>query len=341
MKTQLLATDTPAQRSRSLEIAANALRDGKLVAFPTETVYGLGANALAEESVRAVFQVKGRPTDNPLIVHVHSRKQALELMQEVPPLFEELANEFWPGPLTVVVRHNAAIPDIVTAGLTTVALRLPDLKLTRNLLCMAGVPIAAPSANISGRPSPTSAGEVYEDLKGAITAVLDGGPCEVGIESTVLDLTTEFPTILRPGTVTREDIEDVIQSSVYFTDDLPERPASPGMKYKHYAPTAELVIMHHERSDLSDALAKRIAGARREGKTTALLAPDRYADTGADLLFSLGEGSAVDYARLLYAGLRDLDAKGASIIFCPGIPPEGIGYAVMNRLEKAATHIER
>jgi len=341
MRTKFLQTATSEQRAESLEIASMALRSGKLVAFATETVYGLGANALDERAVSDVYRVKGRPADNPMIVHVHSRRQALDLMQDVPLLFGELANEFWPGPLTMVVRHNAAIPDIVTAGLATVALRMPDHKLTRELLRATGIPVAAPSANISGKPSPTTASEVYQDLKGSIFAVLDGGDCSVGIESTVLDLTTDFPTILRPGTVTREDLEDVIQSRVYFATDLPERPASPGVKYKHYAPEAELVVILHGRVDMGDSLKRRIARARRSGKRTALLAPDGFASIGADIFYGLGEGTAVEYARMLYAGLRALDALGADVIFCPGIEPEGIGYAVMNRLGKAASRFGR
>ncbi|MCZ7557704.1 MAG: L-threonylcarbamoyladenylate synthase [Bacteroidia bacterium] len=341
MRTIFLQTQTASQRSDSVVKASDALRQGKLVAFPTETVYGLGANALDERAVREIFRVKGRPEDNPLIVHVHSRKQATELMQDVPPLFTELANEFWPGPLTMVVPRNAAVPDIVTAGLSSVALRMPDHQLTREFLRAAAVPVAAPSANISGRPSPTSGLDVYHDLKGLIFAVLDGGSCDVGIESTVLDLTTDLPTILRPGTVTREDLEDVIQSRVYFATDIPDRPAAPGMKYKHYAPEAELVVIRSEHPDAEGTLKRRMLQAQRTGKRTALLAPERFDSTGADLRFSLGEGAAVDYARMMYAGLRALDAGGADIIFCPGIPEEGIGYAVMNRLGKAASKVIR
>jgi L-threonylcarbamoyladenylate synthase len=341
MRTLFLETQTPSQRSGSVARASEALRKGKLIAFPTETVYGLGANALDERAVRDIYRVKGRPVDNPLIVHVHSREQATELMQDVPPLFEELANEFWPGPLTLVVRHNAAIPDVVTAGLSTVALRMPDHILTRELLRAAAVPVAAPSANISGRPSPTTGLDVYRELKGLIFAVLDGGSCVVGIESTVLDLTTEIPTILRPGTVTREDIEDVIQSRVYFATDIPKLPPSPGMKYKHYAPAAELIVIRHDHPDTEGTLKRRILKAKRSGKRTALLAPERFDVASADLHFSLGDGSAVDYARLLYAGLRTLDTGGADIIFCPGIPEDGIGFAVMNRLGKAATKMIR
>ena len=320
-----------------LAIAADLLRQGELVAFPTETVYGLGANALNEAAVRRVYEVKGRPTDNPMIVHVHSCQQARELMQVVPDFFSELTNEFWPGPLTLIVKHNAAVPDVVTAGLDTVALRIPDLRVTRDLLRLANIPLAAPSANISGRPSPTTAEQVFNDLNGRISAVLDGGPCPLGIESTVLDLTSAEPTILRPGTVTREDLEDVTQSRVYFAETNSDRPLSPGMKYRHYAPRAELKIIPW--NDLVESMLRDTCTAVRQhveaGKRGGLIAPDSFRGCGETHWYSLGAGLAVDYARLLYAGMRELDEAGAEVILCPGIEAEGIGLAVMNRLMKA------
>ena len=327
----LLLHNTPSDLAR----AAALLREGEVVAFPTETVYGLGAHALMEQSVRRVYEVKGRPTDNPMIVHVHSCAQARELMQEVPPLFAELTNEFWPGPLTLIVKHNAAVPDVVTAGLDTVVLRMPDLRITRELLALAGVPIAAPSANLSGRPSPTEAGPVFEDLQGRIAAVLDGGPCPVGIESTVLDITVPEPIILRPGTVTREDLEDVIQSRVHFADRLEGAPRSPGVKYRHYAPRAALRIVAFADDDTIASRLRESIAACASDQHVALLAPERFQGSGEQLFFSLREGSAVDYARLLYTGLRTLDQQDADIIFCPAIEASGIGYAVMNRLMKA------
>ncbi len=335
MDTLYLSTD-PASLKSSVSTAAELLRAGELVAFPTETVYGLGANAFDEQAVRQVYAVKGRPADNPMIVHVHSQRQARELMQEVPDLFGELVNEFWPGPLTLIVRHNAAVPDAVTAGLDTVALRMPDLKITRSLLCAAGVPVAAPSANISGKLSPTDAQSVFADLKGKIAAVLDGGACPVGIESTVLDLTTSDPVILRPGTVTRENLEDVIQSCVQFAAQESDRPLSPGMKYRHYAPRASLILVSPVHGDIASVLAAQIREHVSAGRKAGLLAPDSLRGMGESAFFSLRQGTPVDYARLLYAGLRSLDSEGVEVIFCPGIEEEGIGVAVMNRLGKAA-----
>ncbi|MCB2203124.1 threonylcarbamoyl-AMP synthase [bacterium] len=333
MNTHLLHTT-----HTDITTAARLLREGGLVAFPTETVYGLGANALDEQAVRKVYEVKGRPTDNPMIVHVSSVQQARELMQVEPPLFAELTNEFWPGPLTLIVRHNAAVLDVVTAALDTVALRMPDLAVTRRLLEAAGVPVAAPSANLSGRPSPTTAQTVFEELNGRIDAVLDGGDCPVGIESTVLDLTSPQPVILRPGTVTREDIEEVIQGNVYFADAQSGAPRSPGTKYRHYAPHAPLKIIPWESdpTEMQNALQRSIAGHLEENERVGLLAPSSYRDCGEHVFFSLGDGSALSYARLLYAGLRSLDTANVDIILCPAIEAVGVGVAVMNRLEKAA-----
>jgi L-threonylcarbamoyladenylate synthase len=335
LKTLILPTD-PDHLAGSLDTAAALLREGKLVAFPTETVYGLGANALDEAAVRRVFDVKGRPRDNPMIVHVHERAQALELMQVVPAYYEELVNEFWPGPLTLIVKRNAAVPDIVTAGLDTVAVRLPDHPVTRALLRLTEVPVAAPSANLSGRPSPTDARTVFEDLQDLIEAVLDGGSCDVGIESTVLDLTSRIPTILRPGTITREDLEDVLQTHVAEAGADASRPLSPGMKYRHYAPRADLFVLPLCDDDaMRIALAASIASARQTGRTVGLLAPERFRGCGEDIFFSLIGGTPVDYARHLYAGLRSLDEVRVDVMYCPAILPTGIGAAVMNRLEKA------
>ena len=335
MDTLYLSTD-PASLKTSVTTAAELLRAGELVAFPTETVYGLGANALDEQAVRRVYAVKGRPLDNPMIVHVHGQRQARELMQEVPDLFGELVNEFWPGPLTLIVRHNAGVPDVVTAGLDTVAIRMPDLKVTRSLLRTAAIPVAAPSANISGKLSPTDAQSVYADLQGRIAAVLDGGACPIGIESTVLDLTSREPVILRPGTVTRENLEDVIQGRVHFASAGTDRPLSPGMKYRHYAPRASLLLVSPHHEDIAAVLAAQIREHASAGRNVGLLAPAAMRGMGENAFYSLRDGTPVDYARLLYAGLRALDAEGVDVIVCPGIEEEGIGVAVMNRLGKAA-----
>ncbi|MBR9978039.1 MAG: threonylcarbamoyl-AMP synthase [Bacteroidetes bacterium] len=337
METRLLPTDNEGAVEYAIAHGAELLRTGKLLAFPTETVYGLGANALDEIAVRRIYEVKGRPKDNPMIVHVHAKEQARELMQSVPPCFDELANEFWPGPLTLIVERNAAIPDVVTAGLSGVALRLPDHALARALLRRTALPVAAPSANVSGRPSPTDARMVMDYLDGRIDAVLDGGPCAVGIESTVLDISMKQPVILRPGTVTREDIEDVLQTYVSVTGVDATTPRSPGVKYRHYAPRARLIVFPYSDDDgMAGTLGAAIGQACRREQRTGLLAPERFRGCGEHVFYSLREGTAVDYARHLYAGLATLDAAAVAVIFCPGIPATGIGAAVMNRLCKAS-----
>ena len=328
-------------RGGQLALAAEALRAGELVAFPTETVYGLGANIYDEDALRAIFDVKGRPHDNPMIVHVSDPEQAAELALRIPRYFSELAEVFWPGPLTLVILRNASVLDTVTAGLDSVAVRMPGHKIARALIAEAGVPLAAPSANRSGRPSPTCAEDVFAELGGSIFAVVDGGPCAVGIESTVLDLTRRVPTILRPGVVTREQLEAVLGTHVAVARSTALRPRSPGQKYMHYAPETPLVLLlpsengTRTRKRLKDAL----RSLREEGRTAGLLAPEKFSPFDADAFFSLDAGTPVHYARLIYRGLRALDALALDSILCPGLAEEGIGLAVMNRLRKAASEI--
>jgi len=321
-------------RTAMIETAAAFILEGKLVALPTETVYGLGANIFNENAVLEIFRVKRRPADNPLIVHVASLQQAMSLMLDVPMYFEELTNRFWPGPLTLVVQKNAAVLDCVTAGLASVALRMPDHSLTREVIRKAGVAIAAPSANISGRPSPTNAADVLEEMGDTITAVLDGGPCRLGIESTVLDLTGAVPVLLRPGSITREDIEAVIQTNVIIGHMSERQPQSPGMKYRHYSPRTPFRLLACEGND-SAPITTEIARYHSLGKKVALIAPENFSSTKVEAFFSLGNGAPVEYARLLYSALRTLDKAGVDVILCPAIPEEGIGCAVMNRLRKA------
>ena len=320
----------------SVKLAARELRSDRVVAFPTETVYGLGANVFSERAVRKIFRIKGRPADNPLIVHVASRAQARALMQSVPRQFDKLAAHFWPGPLTLVVPKNAAVPDCVTAGLATVGIRMPAHPMARALIRACGTPIAAPSANISGRPSPTTAADVLEDLGAHGVLVLDGGPCALGIESTVLDLSGDAPMILRPGSITAAQIEDVLGLRVRAASASVRRPASPGMKYRHYAPRTPLYLVAKERRATTAVLRAAVAGLRAAGRRVALLAGSDCASVRADAFYPLGNGTPVDYARHMYQGMRALDKSGADVMLCPAIEEQGIGLAVMNRLKKAA-----
>ena len=338
------ADSTPADIGR----AAAILRAGRLVAFPTETVYGLGANGLDEDAVARIFAAKGRPQDNPLILHVAASDEVRPLLKEVPEEAERLMARFWPGPLTLVLPRSPLVPDIVTGGLDTVAVRLPDHPVARRIIRAAGVPIAAPSANLSGRPSPTTAEHVLADLDGRVEVVIDGGPTHVGVESTVLDLTTTPPAILRPGGVTREQLEDflgaVIGPEASREGGDQQRPRSPGMKYTHYSPAAPLLLFLGPPELVVRAVAERAAAERRDGRRVGILTNDRHleayrADPG-DILVSLGpEGDARAAAMHLFQCLRAFDAEGAEVILAEGIDEAGIGLAVMNRLRKAASRI--
>ena len=332
MTTQLL---TPAETGRAAEI----LRAGGLVALPTETVYGLGASALNEDAVKRIFEVKGRPQDNPLIVHVAGPEALGEWCRDVPETAYRLTARFWPGPLTLVLNCRKTgdphIPDRVTAGLDTVAMRCPDHPATLAVIREAGIPIAAPSANLSGKPSTTTALHCLHDLTGKVEAVLDGGPCRVGLESTILDLTVDPPRVLRPGGVTLEQLREVL-GTVELDPGLVqpgETPKAPGMKYRHYAPAAAVTLVR-----CRDAEAFRAYGESLPDEGTAVLCW-----TGEEALFpgkrvmAYGRGDAPEtLAANVFAALRELDAPEVKriLVRCP--EETGVGLAVVNRLKKAA-----
>lgn len=320
--------------------AARLIQQGKLVAFPTETVYGLGANALNEEAVKQVYQVKGRPSDNPLIVHVSSFEMVEQYAEDIPTLMKPLVEAFWPGPLTLIVKgKNGVFPDCVTGGLATVAFRMPDNQKTLQLISQAGVPLVGPSANTSGKPSPTTAAHVYHDLKGKIAGILDDGATQIGVESTVLDLTSEdnIPMILRPGAVTRNDLEKVV-GTVAIDQHLikeNEAPKAPGMKYKHYAPDTPVLIVEGSKEQWKEA----ISWATNNKKKTGIYASQEIVDflgTNDFIAVSFGENTVENATRFLFAGLRELDGKNVDIIFAQAFPEELLGAAYMNRLKKAA-----
>lgn len=330
-----------------LQEAVAALRAGYLVAFPTETVYGLGADALNPEAVRRIFVAKGRPADNPLIVHVSSVDMARELTgcHDQLAVVERLADAFWPGPLTVVVTRTPAIPDVVTAGLHTVGLRWPAHPVAHRLIQLLGRPVAAPSANRSGRPSPTLAEHVLADLNGRIAGVIDGGPCAVGLESSVVDVTQWPPVLLRPGGVTPADLERVlgepveihpnIDAAAVVESDEPVR--SPGMKYVHYAPVTPVVLLEPP----VDAQRVRAAAAaeRSKGSRVGLLLTEETAKAGFDcpvlLLGSRAHPETIGES--LFRLLRKIDDGSYDVVIVEGIEPVGVGLAVMNRLRRAAT----
>ena len=339
MITQLLSPDTEAYT-----LAAEILKSGGLVAFPTETVYGLGANALDRDAVLSIFAAKGRPADNPLIVHIHDRKQ-LEPLCEVPERALPLIDAFWPGPLTILCTRKPAIPEQVTAGLPTVAIRMPSHPVARAMLEACDLPIAAPSANSSGRPSPTTAAHVMEDMDGKIPLIIDGGMCDVGVESTVLDLCHGDPVILRPGGVTREMISRVLNCEVTIAGSVlrplreNEKALSPGMRYRHYAPHAVVTLVQGSEDHVVPLLEKLCREQELLGKKTCVLCFSEHVNT---LLachpHDIGpSGSPSEIAHRLFDILRRLDEEGMEMVFSEVIPPEGVGLAVMNRLGRAAS----
>ncbi len=333
---------SPATPESLLE-AAQLLKEGQLVAFPTETVYGLGANALDPDAVLSVFAAKGRPADNPLIVHIWDTAQ-LDDLCEVPRLAHPLMEAFWPGPLTLLMPRKETIPDAVTAGLDTVAMRMPSHPVARELLRVCGLPIAAPSANRSGKPSPTSSKYVYQDMQGRIPLILDGGDCDVGLESTVLDITSSVPTILRPGGITKGMLEKVIgpvnvAGSVLRPLKAGEKALSPGMRYRHYAPKGEVTLVEGEPDQVVAAMRALCTDAREHGLKACVMCFSEHMDELHSCdphdLGSIQDPRATAH-RLFYV-LRQLDDEEMDVIYSEVLPPDGVGLAVMNRLGRAAS----
>ena len=329
--------------SASVREAAGILKTGGLVAFPTETVYGLGANAFDADAVLSIFTAKGRPADNPLIVHIHDRAQ-LDEIGDIPPRAPALMDAFWPGPLTILFPRKASIPDVVTAGLSTVAVRMPSHPVALSLLRESGVPVAAPSANRSGRPSPTTAMHVLEDMRGIIPMILDGGPCEIGVESTVLDLTHGSPVILRPGGVTKSMLEEVLHEEVYLAGSIlrplqpDEKALSPGMRYKHYAPKGNVTLVRGGETAVVSTLRLLCRQDLAAGKKSCVLCFTEHVPMLSDCC-PHDMGSVENHAEIahrLFDILRHLDQEGMETIYSEVIPPEGVGLAVMNRLGRAA-----
>lgn len=322
-----------------IDEAAEYLKKGEVVAFPTETVYGLGADATNERAVQKIYKAKGRPSDNPLIIHVSSLSQVKEFVTEIPKEAELVMSHFWPGPCTVVLNKKGPLARSVTGGLETIGVRMPDHPVALELIKKAGVPLAAPSANSSGKPSPTTAGHVLNDLNGKIIGVIDGGATGVGLESTVLDLTNpKKPTILRPGGVSFEELTEVL-GEVFIDahlEDNTQAPKSPGMKYRHYSPDKPVYILPENTSKTADLIEK----LNDEGHTVGLMVSDQsleVVDHEKIILFSLGDKEIPsEAASRLYEGLRKLDQSDATIILAEPYDQTGIGRAYMNRLEKAA-----
>ena len=322
------------QDAEATETAAKILKNGGLVAIPTETVYGLAANALDPQAVKNIFIAKGRPQDNPLIVHVSSLEEIPPLVEKVDPRLNALAEKYWPGPLTVIMKKSSLIPNEVSAGLDTVAIRMPSNPCARAIIKAAGVPLAAPSANASGKPSPTKASHVIEDLDGKIDAVVDGGECSVGVESTVVTLETNPPTLLRPGGITPEQLSEVlgeisISPAVFEKLKSGEKAQSPGMKYKHYAPTAQVTIIKGSFEQFKKFLYAQkdtVCAVCFEGEGKYF---EKYIEYGK-------ENDGLSQAHRIFDALREVDAMGCARAFVRCPISSGVGLAVYNRLLRSA-----
>lgn len=331
----------------SLALAKQYLKQGELVAFPTETVYGLGAWALSDEGIARIYQAKGRPSDNPLIVHIAPEFALDTLVRRIPEPLPLLAARFWPGPLTLIMPKRAEISSRITGGLDTVAVRMPSHPAAMALLQYTGMPLAAPSANRSGRPSPTTAVHVQEDMQGRIPLILDGGDCQVGLESTVLDLTGEIPMILRPGAITKEMLEEVIpevavdpavkQAREVAADIVPR---APGMKYRHYAPKGRLIVTDATAEQMAQLIAMQPAGEKIGCIVTGQLLQElsqRLAGRSVQMICLGDREHPEELAANLFGALREADEKNLTLLYGEALPREGMGEAIMNRFLKAAS----
>lgn len=342
VKTEYVTMTEDAIDEAAIARAGRILKDGGLVAFPTETVYGLGGDALNPESSKKIYAAKGRPSDNPLIVHVCRWEDVAPIVEEIPKEAEKLAAAFWPGPMTMIFNKSSLVPYETTGGLDTVAVRFPSNKIAAAMIRAGGGYIAAPSANKSGRPSPTEALYCKEDLDGKVEMIIDGGQVGIGLESTIIDLTEEKPTILRPGYITKEMLEKVLgEVDVDRTIIAPNsgiRPKAPGMKYRHYAPQGDLAIVEGSPEHVVSYINEACGKAKAEGKVTGIICTDETRDRyQADYVYSAGTRSDEEtVARQLFKILREFDDDGAQVLFSESFAGGGICMAIMNRLMKAA-----
>ena len=339
MNTTISKIDRKNIDNKIIENAGKIINKGSLVAFPTETVYGLGADGLNEEACKHIFEAKGRPNDNPLILHISNISMLYNLTDEINEESKKLMESCWPGPLTIIFKKSDKIPSAVTAGLDTVAIRYPKDEIALALISAANTPIAAPSANLSGKPSPTRAIDVYQDLNGKIPLIIDGGACEIGIESTVIDLSEEVPTILRPGFYTYEYIKDILPN-VRLDDsiiDSKKIPKSPGQKYTHYAPKAKMEIFVGEKA--SDEILKKALDERSKGKKVGILVFEDQLSKFKDFkLISLGNRYDLTYmSHVLFTSLRLMDDENVDLILAEGVSEEALGKSIMNRMKKSAS----
>ena len=353
MKTRVVTIDPDKPDPAAIEDAAATLKAGKLVAFPTETVYGLGANALDEAAVRRIFAAKERPPTDPLIVHIAHVGQVTQCASAFPAEARKLALSFWAGPLTLILPKKPSIPDLVTAGLPSVALRAPSHRVARALMEMSGIPIAAPSANRFSRPSPTTAAHVAADLDGRVDLILDGGPTDIGLESTIVDFTVDPPVVRRPGGITYEQVhslvpEVVMQEPTPTTLDGLDPQVAPGQLMRHYAPRAEVTLYEGEPDRVVERVGADVRTAVAKGARVGILAPEEDLSALAPVVASTAAAGRVEVrpygsrkdveraARELFAALRDLDATGVNVIFATSMGHQGLALAIRDRLVRAA-----
>jgi len=330
--TQVLELDPERPQQDAIKRAASIIRDGGLVAFPTETVYGLGADVMNENAVQKIFEAKGRPTDNPCIVHVAGRRMVDDVSAGIDAKVELLIKSFWPGPLTLVLGRKPDVPSSVSAGLSTIAVRMPNNRIALELIQSAGVPIAAPSANSSGRPSPTTAAHVLDDLAGRVDLILDGGDTKIGIESTVLDMTSDPPIILRPGWITKEMLRSVI-GTVGDSASEEDLRRSPGTRHRHYSPRARVILVEN---GLTQQIEKLCLEHLNRG-SVGFIGHSRVSINNDSFYPIYLDADAGQYAHSIYWALREIDSKNPDIIIVEGINDEGVGASVMDRLRRAAS----
>lgn len=331
--------------TNELKVICNLIRNGELVIFPTETVYGIGANALDENAVGKIFVAKGRPSDNPLIVHIADRNKIKDIAEDITEMEQILIDAFMPGPFTIILKRKPVVPDIVTAGLDTVAIRMPDNIIARGIIQFSGVPIAAPSANVSGKPSGTSIEDIRAELEGKVSAIVDGGETQIGLESTVVKVVDEVPVILRPGKITPEDIRKVagcveIDKKVFEQVTENEDVESPGMKYRHYAPESKCVLVNYLneldqifylKKIIKECFGDVVVIGFSEHKDKLFLSEGRFIDIGP-------KNDLEKYAKEIYSALRKADKIKPKVILIEGVKREGIGIAIMNRLLRATSY---
>ncbi|MEM2159767.1 MAG: L-threonylcarbamoyladenylate synthase [Candidatus Nitrosotenuis sp.] len=338
MQTRILKINPKSPNLSQIRKAAKIIQEGKLVAFPTETVYGLGANALDSRAVKKIFEAKGRPPDNPLIVHISDVADLGILADDIPNAAFVLIDKFWPGPLTLVLKKSSIVPKITTGGLNTVAIRMPKNKIAQSLISKAGIPIAAPSANVAGSPSPTIAKHVIEDLRGKIDMIIDGGPTKIGIESTVIDLSKKTPMLLRPGGITLEQLQKILGKitihPIIYGKKTKTIHRSPGMKYRHYSPKARIILVEGSKSKVNKKIIQLLHGYKKQGLRVGILSTEK-GFVKSDMTRFVGSSPST-IATNLFKSFREFDDRKIDVVLAQGISRKGLGLGIMNRLGKAA-----